>query len=353
MTADTELAASGAPAPAPVRRLDTWRSRYGHVVRITIEFGVPVVLLIGYLGPSIIVNPFDLQVLTIAFLNAAVVAPLVLSLGYAGLLNLSQGTMYGLGAYTTAILVTDHGWPFEAAMAAAALVAALAGGLLSLAAARVKGDYFVLISLGMTIAVVQLLANLPSLTRGREGFFGIPSLDFLGLSFSEPVIGYYLVLTLLIAVYVFVRRVCRGFLGKAMLVVRYDEVAARSMGIKPLRVRVTAMVLSSALGGIAGAFLVATVQFISPADFGFEPSFLLSLYVIIGGMASLPGAVVVALAFTLLNEQFRSLSDYSVGLVGLAVLIVVFVRGGVVRDFIVARTPSLRRHSAPAIPEAK
>ncbi|XVQ07676.1 branched-chain amino acid ABC transporter permease [Spirillospora sp. CA-255316] len=340
-------------APATADGLGDRRSRYGRVVRAVAEFGVPALLVLGYLGPSVIVNPFDQQVLMIAFLNAAVVAPLVLSLGYAGLLNLSQGTFYGLGAYTTAILVTDHRWTFEAALVAAALVAGLAGGMLSLASARVKGDYFVLISLGLTIAVAQLLANLPDLTRGREGYFGIPSLDLFGISFDEPVNGYYLVLTLLIVVYLFVHRIGSGFLGRSMLVVRYDDVAARSMGINPLKARATAMVLSSALGGVAGGFLVATVQFISPGDFDFDASFLLSLYVIIGGMASLPGAVIVAMLFTILEEQFRDLSDYSVGMVGIAVLIAVFFRGGVVRDLLLARSASRGMSAAGRGPEAK
>jgi branched-chain amino acid transport system permease protein len=330
MPSSTQLAA-GASAPAagpPPRDYRALASRY---LSKLVAYGVPVVLALAFLLPQVVTSPFRLQIFTVAFLNAAVVAPLVLSLGYAGMLNLSQGTFYGLGAYTTAILVTDHGWSFEAAIVAAAIVAGIGGGLLALATARVKGDYFVLISLGLTIAVAQLLANLPDLTRGREGFFGIPTLDLFGLSFGDPITGYYLCLGLLVVLYLIVSRIASGFLGRSMLVVRYDDVAARSMGIKPLKVRVTAMVLSSALVGIAGAFLTATLQFISPADFNFDASFMLSLYVIIGGMASLPGAVAVAIIFTLLNEEFRGISDYSVGLVGIAVIIAVFLRGGVIK----------------------
>lgn len=341
MTSDTRSAATGAEAPVARGRLDEARRRVGRALRLAVEFGVPALILLGYLGPRVIDNPFDLQVLTLAFLNAAVVAPLVLSLGYAGMLNLSQGTFYGLGAYATAILVTDHGWSFELALIASAAVAGVAGGVLALATARVKGDYFVLVSLGLTIAVAQLLANLPDLTRGREGFFGIPMLDLFGFSFGDPETGYYLVLTLLAVVYLLVHRITRGFLGRAMLVVRYDDVAARSMGIKPLRIRLTGMILSSALAGVAGGFLVATIQFISPADFNFDSSFIMSLYVIIGGMASLPGAVLVTLVFTVLNEQFRSISDYSVGLVGITVLLIVFLRGGVFRDLLHRRSARL------------
>src|SRR4051794_15668448 len=105
-TSDARLVEVGARAPASAGRWKDVRRRLTRVVTVAIEFGVPVLLLLAFLGPTIIKDPFNLQVLTIAFLNAAVVAPLVLSLGYAGLLNLSQGTFYGLGAYATAILVT-------------------------------------------------------------------------------------------------------------------------------------------------------------------------------------------------------------------------------------------------------
>lgn len=289
----------------------------------------PASLLAAAFVPLVITSPLRLQIFTVAFLNASVVASLVISLGYVGMLNLSQGTFYGLGAYTTAILVTDHGWSFTLALLAAAIVAGAGGVLLSVASVRVKGDYFVLVSLGTTIAVAQLLANLPDLTRGREGFFGLPPMSVLGLSFSSPVTAYYLCLGLLAVVCLCVYRVTRSFLGRAMLVVRYDDVAARSMGIPPFRIRVTAMMLSSALAGLSGAFLVGTLQFISPADFNFESSFIFSLYVIIGGMASLSGSVAVALVFTFINEAFRGLSDYSLGVVGFAVLLAVFLRAGV------------------------
>ncbi|UOQ59823.1 branched-chain amino acid ABC transporter permease [Leucobacter rhizosphaerae] len=302
------------------------------VVSRVLRLGVPIAIAAAFVVPLITSSALQLQVFSIGFLNAAVVAPLVLSLGYLGLLNLSQATFYGLGAYTVAILVTDHGWGFGAALLAGVVVAGIAGAILATASARVEGDYFVLVSLGVTIAVAQALANLPDLTRGREGFFGLPEMSLLGLDFSNKVHVYYLCLALLAFVYFIVHRMSRSFTGRSMLVLRYDELAARSLGISPLRTRVFGMVISSAFAGLAGGFLVGSIKFITPADFAFDPSFMMSLYVIIGGMASLPGAVLVAFGFTWLNEQARGLSDYSVGIVGIAVLIAVFIRGGVVRD---------------------
>lgn len=330
-------------APAPRRGIsrknfEKTRRRVAKAIKIS----VPAAIALGFLAPLFVESPLTMQILALAYINAAVVAGLVLSLGYTGLLNLSQGTFYGLGAYTTAILVTDHGWTFLAAALAGTLLAGCAGLLLAVASARVKGDYFVLVSLAVTIAVAALIANLPDLTRGREGFFGLPEMSILGLRFDNALHTYYICVLLLALSYLIVYRISKSFLGRAMLVVRYDDVAARSMGISPFRVRSLALFVSSAIAGIAGAVLVGTLQFIRPDDFGFNPSFTFSLYVIVGGMASLPGAVAVAAAFTALNQQLTTISDYRIGLIGLIVIAVVFWRGGVIKDAVTRFTGNRR-----------
>lgn len=302
-------------------------------------------ILIGAAAPFLIDSPFRLQVLTLAFLNAAVVTALTISLGYGGLLNLSQGTYYGLGAYTTAILVTEHEWSFFTAVIAAAVFAGFGGYVLALASLRVRDDYFVLVSLGFTFAIAQLMANLPSITRGREGFFGIPKLSLFGFSFNDPIQAYFLCLGLFAFVYAITRRLAHGFLGRSLLVVNHDDVAARSMGMPPFKLRATSMVISSGLAGICGGFLVGTIQFISPNDFGFDASFTMTLYAIIGGLTSLAGVASTAFIFTLLLEEFRSLGSYTVGLVGLAVIIAVFIRGGVVADVVRKLLPSSRNRN--------
>ncbi len=338
--------AGGSRSHRPMTALTTTSSNSSNADRHTADdptalagnrtlWALSMAISAGFLAPLFVQSRLTMQVLALAYINAAVVAGLVLSLGYTGLLNLSQGTFYGLGAYTTAILVTDHGMSFGFATLCGMVVAGAAGILLALASARVKGDYFVLVSLAITIAVAQLIANLPDLTRGREGFFGLPPMSILGLRFDNALHTYYICLLLLVLSYTVVRRISQSFLGRAMLVVRYDDVAARSMGISPFQVRAMALVLSAMIAGLAGSVLVGTLQFIRPDDFDFNSSFMFTLYVIIGGMASLPGAVVVAMGFAALNEQFTTLSDYRVGLIGLIVIAVVFWRGAVIKDAVV------------------
>src|SRR5690606_20597043 len=114
------------------------------VVGRILRLGVPILIAAAFLVPLFTSSALQLQVFTVGFLSATVVAPLVLSLGYLGMLNLSQATFYGLGAYTVAILVTDHGWDFGAALLAAICVAGIAGVILALVSVRVDGDYFAL-----------------------------------------------------------------------------------------------------------------------------------------------------------------------------------------------------------------
>jgi branched-chain amino acid transport system permease protein len=308
------------------------RSGIPKVMHTVARWFVPIVIGFMFLVPLVTHSDLDLQVLMIAFLNAAAAAGLTLSLGYTGVLNFSQGTFYGLGAYTTAVLVTEHGVPFGLAMLAAAAVSGLGGWLFSLTTTRVKGDYFALVSIALTIAFAQLCANLPSVTRGREGFFGLPDMSLFGLSFGSSLGTYYLVLSMFAIVYLLIARLVGTFYGRSMLTVRYNDVAARSMAIPVFTTKAISITVGAAVAGLAGAFLVGSIQFIRPEDFGFNPSFMISLYVIIGGVGTLPGVVIVTLLLVWLQEKFRNLGDYSTGVLGFVVIIAVFWRAGVLGD---------------------
>lgn len=311
----------------PASAVPPWR-RWGRVV-------VPLVLFaIAAAGPSMINEQFRLSVLTLVFLNATLAAGLVISLGYTGLLNLSQGTFYGIGAYLTAILVSEHGVPLELVLPLAAIAGAAGALLLGLTSLRVRGDYFALVSLAFTIAAVQIMENWTSVTKGREGYFGIPQLSLFGMEIDSTEAGYYACLGLLVVTWLVVARFVRTFAARAMLAVRYDEVAAEVMGINVRFTKLLGMALSGALAGMAGSFLVATVLFVKPSSFDLVSSFNIMLWVIIGGMASLSGAVIVAGGLTLVIEEFRELYEYRVGVVGVVVLVAVFYRGGVFGDWL-------------------
>jgi branched-chain amino acid transport system permease protein len=187
-------------------------------------------------------------------------------------------------------------------------------------------------------------------THGASGFFGIPVTSVFGVQLSGFSAGYYTCLVLLTLTTLFVWRFSRTFAARAMLAVRFDDFAAESMGINAFFTRQLAMALSGVLAGFAGAILVATAVFVAPGNFNLLASFNIGLWVIIGGMASIPGAIAAGGLITLLTEEFRFLSHVSVGLLGVLVLIAVYTRGGVLSDLVADRVA--RRHGRRMTSEA-
>lgn len=296
--------------------------------------------------PLLVSSPFDLQVLTLAFVNASLAAGLMLALGYAGMLSLAHATFYGIGAYTAAVMVTDLRLPMELALLVAGVVAGLAGVGLGLVSLKVKGDYFCLASLAFAIAMYEVMQNATPITRGRGGFFGIPAQTLFGADLKSFTSSYFAALGLLTLTVLIVARYSRTFAGRALLAVRYDELAAASAGVDVGYTKVLIMGLTSFLAGCSGAVLMGTLLFIRPDDFHANASFMLMLYVMMGGMTNLWGVVLSAGLMVVVTQRIPALVDYRVGVVGALVLVMVYQRGGVFGDL-------LRQRRAPARHEVK
>lgn len=291
---------------------------------------LPAVALAAFaLFPFYEDSGFRLRIFTIIFLNGTLAMGLSMSLGFTGLFNLSQGTFYGVGAYATAILMTDYGVPFLPAAAAATFAAAIAGVLLGVTFLRTRGDYLALISFAFTVAAVQMASNL-EITGGKEGFTGIPTVGFLGLDIDSPERFYYMGLVLVVICYVALQRVAHSFAGRAMLAVRYDESAATMMGVNAPYYKLLSMAVGSAVAGLAGAFFTATSLYISPGSFDILPAFNIVIWVIVGGLASIAGAFIAAATLTFVEEEYRELANYRILILGSVMLFSVMLRGGVI-----------------------
>lgn len=315
------------PAPADARRLVRSRPLWLLLAAAAIV-ALPIVFPSSYWRTNLIV----------CAINVLLALGLDFVLGYAGQLNLGQSAFYGIGAYASTLLITRLGVPFWAAFVGGVLLAGLAGVLLSLFAARLRGHYLAIASLGFAVITYQVLLNWISLTQGPLGIYAIappPPLTIPGLrpiTFGNLANLFYLIAAFALVTYVVLERLVRSPIGVTLTAIREDEVSAASLGINCRTWKVFAFAVGSAVAGAAGCFYASFVGTLVPDAFFVTESFGILAMVIVGGMGTLVGAIVGAILLTLLPELLRGIGDLRLIVYGLSVtLVVLFMPGGIVQ----------------------
>ena len=235
------------------------------------------------------------------------VTSLNLALGFTGLLNLGHIAFFGIGAYTSALLV-KAGVPFLGAFVAAALIAAFFGYVLVLATRKLKGDYLALTTLGFSFVIYSVLLNWVSLTRGPLGIPGIPKPSFFGYTLLAN--ETYLVFSVLVCILVLLllTKITRSPFGRLLEATRDDEVGLRVLGKNTFLLKAKAMMLSAGCAGIAGSLFAHYISYIDPSSFLLTEIIFVVTIVIVGGIASIKGSVVATILLVLLPEALRFLS---------------------------------------------
>lgn len=259
--------------------------------------------------------------------------------GLSGLLVLGYGGFYAIGAYTFALLNHYYGLGFWTCLPLAGLVAAAAGFLLGFPVLRLRGDYLAIVTLGFGEIVRILLLNNTDVTGGPNGISQIPKPTFFGLEFnrsvreggrdtfshffglkydpSDRVIWLYLVALLLVVITLFViNRLLRMPLGRAWEALREDEIACRSLGLSPTRIKLTAFTISAAFAGFAGTLFAARQGFVSPESFTFAESAFVLAIVVLGGMGSQFAVILAAVLLVVSREMMRDFNEYSMLMLG-------------------------------------
>ena len=274
--------------------------------------------------------------LIVCALNVILAVSLDFVLGYAGQLNLGHAAFYGIGAYASTLLVMGLGVPFWAAFVLGAMLSGIAGMALAIFAARLRGHYLAIASLGFAVIVHQVLLNWISLTQGPLGIYAIkppPAIALPGLpvvAFGEPANMFYLVAGFALLFYLLLDQLVRSPIGATLAAIREDEVSAASFGIHCTAWKVFAFGLASALAGAAGGFYASFVGTLVPDAFTITESFTVLAMVIVGGMGTLIGPVWGAILLTVLPELFRGFGDFRLVLYGATLtLVVLFMPGGI------------------------
>jgi branched-chain amino acid transport system permease protein len=288
--------------------------------------------------PMVFTDSYWRTNLIVCAINVILAVGLDFVLGYAGQLNLGQSAFYGVGAYTSTLLITLLGVPFWIAFVAGVLLAELAGVFLSAFAVRLRGHYLAIASLGFAVITYQVLLNWISLTQGPLGIYGIappPSLAVPGLpevKFSSLANMFYLTAAFALVTYVLLDQLVRTPVGEALTAIREDEVSAASLGINSRRWKVFAFAVSSAVAGAGGCFYASFVGTLVPDAFFVTESFSILAMVIVGGMGTLIGPVFGAILLTVLPELLRGVGDLRLIVYGASVaLVVLFMPGGMVQ----------------------
>lgn len=257
--------------------------------------------------------------------------------GLAGMLDLGYIAFYGVGAYTYGLLSIHYHLSFWLALPVAGATACMAGCIIGYPTLRMRGDYLAIVTLGFGEIVRIVLNNWMSLTNGPNGIIGIkpPGIYFPSLAQGFSIehlylkklhLIYYVILALAIFTIIAVHRLNFSRIGRAWEAIREDETAAELMGVNTFKLKLLAYGMGALFGGLAGAFFAARMRFVSPESFTFIESATVLAMVVLGGMASIPGIILGALALIVLPEAFREFELYRMLALGGAMVVMMQFR---------------------------
>ena len=281
----------------------------------------------GIAAAPLFLDAYWLDVLNSVGLYVLLALSLNLILGDAGLFNMGHAAFYAMGAYTTAILNTRLQIPILWTLPASAVVAAIFAVLVARPVVHLRGDYLLVVTIGLgEIVRIALVNDVFGLTGGSNGIFGISRPSLFGLRIRRPHEFLYLIWGFVAVTVLLFHRLEQSRFGRALNYLREDPVAAEGSGVNTARYRLLAFALGAAWAGMTGTLYAAKMTIISPESFGFWESVVLFLMVILGGSGSIPGVILGASLVVLLPELFRGFASARMLVFGLVMMVMMVVR---------------------------
>jgi branched-chain amino acid transport system permease protein len=278
-------------------------------------------------APVIAQDGYIIQLLNIAILNAIVVIGLNFVTGWAGQINFGQAAFYGLGAYTTAI-ASKAGLPWITTPFLSALVVMAASLVLGLPTMRLRTYYLAMTTIGFGEIIRLIIVHWEPVTGGTSGLRAIPGISLFGFGPQGQVQHYYLLIAILALAALIATRIRHSVLGRAMIATKDSEIAAEQSGVDTVRTKLLAFMIGAVYAGLAGCLYASSIRFISPDSFSGTQAILLMTMLIVGGMGSIVGCVIGAVALTILPEALRFLGQWYLVLYGLGVIAVIVLAPG-------------------------
>lgn len=251
-----------------------------------------LLLLIVCALPFLVSNYRTFQ-FTLVLVYAIALLGLNLLTGYNGQISLGHGAFYAIGAYTAAILMDKFGFPYWATLPVAGAVCLVVGFLFGLPALRLEGIYLALATFALGVSMPQLLKyhHLEKWTGGVQGIvITKPDAPF-GLPLNPDQWLYFFTLVVMLVMFLFAWNLLRGRIGRALVAIRDHHVAAQAMGVNTAIYKSLTFGVSALYTGVAGALGAIAVQFVAPDSFNIFLSITFLVGIVIGGLASIPGAI--------------------------------------------------------------
>jgi len=278
-------------------------------------------------------SAYHLHVAIMAGIFGVLALSLNLLLGFTGQLSLGHAAFFGIGAYTSALLTLKAEWSFWPALAAGVALAGAAGWLIGRLSLKLRGAYFVLVTISFAGVISLVSVNWIELTNGPLGLPGVPAPELFGWSLRSKTAYYYLVLAALALSYMVCARLVRSRIGRAFVALRENEPLAESIGVNVTHYLVLAAVVSAAMAGLGGCLYAHYTRFVSPEVFLFTYTVTMVVMVVAGGKGTLAGPLVGAVLFTALPEALRAATSWQWQMLAyglLLVLLVFFLPRGIV-----------------------
>ena len=278
-------------------------------------------IVVPYLLISVgAIDAYTAQIITLGGVNAIMAISVNVICGITGQLSLGQAGFMAIGSYATIILTQTVGLPMPVSIALAALITVIFGILIGFPTLKLQGDYLAIVTLGFGEIIRVLLVNFKGITGGANG------LRFTTIFVARADYAYLVVIGMLVVVIILLQNFIRSTYGRAILAVREDEIAANSNGVSVFKYKMIGFAVASCIAGIGGALYAPFIGFVKPDLASFNRSIDYLIFVVLGGMGSVTGAVIAAFVLTYLQEFLRFLQDYRLLIYPLILIFVMLFR---------------------------
>jgi len=314
--------------------------------------GVALLLVLACALPFFIANYRVFQVTLVLAYSIALLGLNMLT-GFNGQISLGHGAFYAIGAYTAAILMDKAGLPYWATIPIAGAVSFIAGFLFGLPALRLEGLYLALATFALGIAMPQILKHksIEAWTGGVQGIVIVKPDPPAWTGISQDQWLYFFTLAWVVLLFVLGWNLLRGRIGRAMVAIRDQPIAAQAMGVNTAMVKSLTFGVSALYTGVAGALGAIAVQFVAPDSFGIFLSITLLSGVVIGGLASISGAFFGALFIQFIPNIADEISKAAPwAIYGVVLIVFMYVMPTGVAGFVRLVRARLMRRRAGSLP---